>query len=175
MHWGHEVCWFIIQIEHTCEFFMCLVAHSIFLHTYLYQIHTRVQFKYCSYVIVIWYWHGYKTPLRYWLVVYQLNLILPWINFGDSMNILHQFTSCDWFSNNHHRFYYPLIYFGLLSVSIVSVPLNQQTRGMLALEIVPNLLDGTKNYHSVLQFSQNKNKPRHKIFYTKYSTIVIQN
>ena len=49
----------------------------------------------------------------------------------------------------------PLIYFGLLSISIDSVPLNQQISGTLALDIVHNIVDGTKNYHSVLQSSQN--------------------
>ena len=35
---------------------------------------------------------------------------------------------------------------GLLSRSIVSLPLNQQRRGTQSLDIVSNLMDETKNY-----------------------------
>ena len=43
-----------------------------------------------------------------------------------------------------------LTYIGLLSLSIISVPLNQQRGGTLTLDIVPNLVDRTKNYQTAL-------------------------
>ena len=123
MHRGHEACWFIVQIEYMWEFSIHSVAHFISLHIYLYWIYTRVQFRYCSCIIIIWYWYDCKTPLAYWLVACQLNLILLLINFGDSMNFLHQFSLYDWFLTIT-GFNNPLIYYGLLSIFIVSLVLN---------------------------------------------------
>ena len=47
-------------------------------------------------------------------------------------------------------FIIPLTYTGLLSLSIISVPLNQQRRETLALDILLNLMDETYNYQIAL-------------------------
>jgi len=77
--------------------------------------------------------------------------MLIWINFGDWIDFLHQFTPCNWFSDNH-RFYYA-INIRWVFISNVSVLLNKQRIRILALdivEIVPNSVNGTKNYQITL-------------------------
>ena len=144
MYRGHKAFWFIVQIEHMCEFSLHSVAHTIFIHMYLCRIHTRVQFKYRSSVVIIRYWDDCKTPcaidqLHVKWIWYPFRSIpaIRWI-FSTNSNLLIDFITITGFTTL-------LIYFGLFSVSAVSVPLNKQTRGTLTLDtvdIVPNLLDG---------------------------------
>ena len=74
-----------------------------------------------------------------------INFVIQWIFFINSRLVIDFLTIMG--------FTTPLIYFELLSLSTISVPLNQQTRGILALHIVdiaPNLVDKIKNYQSAL-------------------------
>ena len=140
MHRWQEARWFIAQIEHTSEFSMRLVAHTTFLHIYLYLIHiwckasiACVSLSAIGMTIKRPYAIGQLRVKLIWCSL-KLILVIQWIFSTNSCNVI-DFSIIT-------NFTISLTYFRLLVIFMVIVPLYQQIRGTLSLDIVrivPNL------------------------------------